>query len=337
MDFSVIIPAFNCEKTIIQTIDSIESVQIDKMEIILVDDGSTDCTSEVCKKIIDKYSNVNYYYQNNAGVSVARNNGLKHAKGEYVLFWDSDDSANSNLLKQCMLTAKNNDVDLLIFGMKQKRTYKQKSLYVELFQCKKEELLLQLDFEKRLAGLFDINYLSSSCNKVFKRTLCQRISFNTSKRVFEDLLFVLEYLKYCKRIIVLPHIAYIYSVDLSVNRASRYKYVIDFEEYMKEFQCAVIDLETELGTELPDLRNRIKRVYEWILQDKLFYCTFSELKELDPRRLRVTLFGEEYKPYSLYSRLFFANKLLSLRMHCLYYSVLNSMKRIRKRNNCSTD
>ena len=73
MDFSVIIPAYNCESSIAKTVESICDVQIEEMEIIIVDDGSTDNTSNECRSLAEQYQHVKYYYQENQGVSAARN------------------------------------------------------------------------------------------------------------------------------------------------------------------------------------------------------------------------------------------------------------------------
>lgn len=87
--FSVIIPAFNAEKFINNSIQSVLKQTITDFEIVIVDDGSTDCTGEIVKSIDDQ--RIRYIKQENAGVSVARNTGIKVSKGEFVCFLDADD------------------------------------------------------------------------------------------------------------------------------------------------------------------------------------------------------------------------------------------------------
>src|SRR4051812_14236148 len=85
--FSVIIPAYNAANTIRKTLESLQKQTFKDFEILVVDDGSTDNT----KEIVEQHSTVKYIYQNNAGPGKARNNGSKHASGEYLIFLDADD------------------------------------------------------------------------------------------------------------------------------------------------------------------------------------------------------------------------------------------------------
>lgn len=91
MKYSVIIPVYNSEKTIKRCINSIASQERTDVEIIVINDGSTDMTESICNKMQSKYDNITYIFKENGGVSSARNSGLSVAKGKYVMFIDSDD------------------------------------------------------------------------------------------------------------------------------------------------------------------------------------------------------------------------------------------------------
>lgn len=327
MDFSVIIPAYNCEKTIKQTVDSFEAVKYDSMEIILVDDGSTDSSCEVCKQIVDKYSNVRYYYQENAGVSAARNFGIQQANGKYILFCDSDDTVNPKLLRKCMLKAIEQDADMLIFGMLFRYYYHDRFTKEKELKCDNEVLLETKDFANQLAFLFDINYLSSACNKILKRSLCLKVSFNTSKKIFEDLLYVLEYLNYCSTVILMPDLVYIYQVKLPKNNSSKTKCIENFDIYMKEFHNAVLNLEDYTGTELLELRKRIICVYEIILQDKLFNSSYRELKKLEMGKLSVSFFEKSYVPSKKALQLYFSHRFIALKTYFFSHAVIGKIKK----------
>lgn len=95
--FSVIIPAYNAEPFIRNSIQSVLAQTVDDFEIVVVDDGSKDNTKEVIKSIEDL--RIRYIYQENAGVSAARNKGIQSAKGEYVCFLDADDLWKPNHLE----------------------------------------------------------------------------------------------------------------------------------------------------------------------------------------------------------------------------------------------
>ena len=92
MKFSVIVPVFNREKTIANVIESVVTQSYTAWELLLIDDGSTDSTSEICKKYAAREEKIIYIYKENGGVSTARNCGLKAATGDYIVFLDSDNS-----------------------------------------------------------------------------------------------------------------------------------------------------------------------------------------------------------------------------------------------------
>ena len=95
MKYSVIIPVYNSEKTIKRCIESIAVQRRSNVEIIVVNDGSTDMSDSICKNLQSKYDNIIYIFKENNGVSSARNSGLSVAKGKYVIFVDSDDYVDS--------------------------------------------------------------------------------------------------------------------------------------------------------------------------------------------------------------------------------------------------
>lgn len=95
---SIVIPCFNAEKTLIRTLDSVMDQKYKTIEVIIVDDGSTDGTSEIIKQYEKKYSFVKSIAQQNKGVSAARNNGVKIAKGNWIAFLDADDIFYKNSL-----------------------------------------------------------------------------------------------------------------------------------------------------------------------------------------------------------------------------------------------
>ena len=91
MTFSIIIPIYNVEKYLRQCIDSVLAENFLDCEIILVNDGSPDGCSEICDEYANKYSHIKVIHKHNGGLSDARNAGIKEAKGDYLIFLDSDD------------------------------------------------------------------------------------------------------------------------------------------------------------------------------------------------------------------------------------------------------
>lgn len=100
--FSIVMATYNTEKYVEEAINSIinQTFEFNKVQFIIVDDGSTDNTGEICKQYSKKYDNIIYHYQENTGQSIARNNGLKLVKGKYLNFLDSDDKLELNALEE---------------------------------------------------------------------------------------------------------------------------------------------------------------------------------------------------------------------------------------------
>lgn len=123
---SIIIPCYNCEKTIERCINSIQNQSFTDFEALLIDDGSTDNTPQIIKKTIINDNRFQYHHQKNEGVSSARNHVLKKIKGEYISFIDSDDYIEKEFIQQLLKAIQKNNVKLsacsnkMIFKNKEK-------------------------------------------------------------------------------------------------------------------------------------------------------------------------------------------------------------------------
>lgn len=114
---SIIIPAYNVEKYLPECLDSILKQSITDYEILIIDDGSTDCTKEIAKRYQQEHKeSIWIYEQNNMGPSGARNRGLEEAAGEYILYIDSDDFIETDMLEQLIKKTEKYDLDVLLFA-----------------------------------------------------------------------------------------------------------------------------------------------------------------------------------------------------------------------------
>lgn len=114
--FSVIVPLYNVSKYLQECIDSIISQNFEDFEIILINDGSTDNSGEICETYAEKHSNIKYYSKENGGLSLARNFGIDKADGDYLLFIDSDDFlTDPDFLAKIFTLIKNNTCDFVIY------------------------------------------------------------------------------------------------------------------------------------------------------------------------------------------------------------------------------
>ena len=97
---SIIVPVYNVEKYLKRCIDSLINQTLKDIEIIVVDDGSTDNSGQIIKKYQEKNSNIKYYKKENGGLSDARNYGMKYAQSEYIAFLDSDDFVDKTMYEK---------------------------------------------------------------------------------------------------------------------------------------------------------------------------------------------------------------------------------------------
>lgn len=111
---SMIIPAYNAGSCIARCIDTVLAQSQVDVEIIAVDDGSADHTSEIIDWYAEKYENVVAIHQGNSGVAAARNAGIEHAKGEYIGFVDADDMIRPCMIERMYRSAMNNNCDVVI-------------------------------------------------------------------------------------------------------------------------------------------------------------------------------------------------------------------------------
>lgn len=203
---SVILPVYNCEKHLEKAIRSVvEQTAFESVELILVDDGSTDSSAAICDRFAREFTNIVAVHQKNSGVSAARNHGMKRAKGEYLTFIDSDDMYEKSYIRE-MLRHRENDLVCCDYYIKNR--------------CEKN---LGRLFESGCCCDFDNSFFKKviqpefySCwNKFFKKSLVEKngVRFPVGVKYAEDMVFVLEYLRHCKSFYFVENPLYFYNVN----------------------------------------------------------------------------------------------------------------------------
>lgn len=138
---SIIIPVFNNESTIEETIKSVISQDYENLEVIIVNDGSTDRTIEILEKISNQYQKIQVYSKENEGVSAARNYGFKRSQGKYVVFLDADDLLAKTFISECADVMDNNNTLSVVYTQ------------VQFFERQSGIFKLpKLDFQRLLSG-----------------------------------------------------------------------------------------------------------------------------------------------------------------------------------------
>lgn len=162
MLFSIVIPVYNGEKYIGECIESILNQSINEYEIIIVDDGSTDSTFSLCKEYVKNYRNIRLFHQENKGVVFARAKGAAMAKGEYLLFCDSDDKIYSKTLELIRNVILETHSEVITFNMA-RHIEKLKEIQVGSYYNK-------LDIENKIFPFL----LENKYGKYFNNNLCLR-------------------------------------------------------------------------------------------------------------------------------------------------------------------
>lgn len=204
---SIIVPVYNCEDFFVRCVDSLINQTLEDIEIILVDDGSTDSTPLLCDKAKEKDNRIKVIHKENEGAGKARNAGLEIAEGEYIGFVDSDDFTEPDMYQVLYEKATLNSSQLVISGIRyvdgnvfSKAGETEVLSYFDEdthFEGKEEINKLRLGFAGSLPNeKEDSRYGTSVWKNLFKRDviLTNSLKFESEREMLsEDLLFLLDY------------------------------------------------------------------------------------------------------------------------------------------------
>ena len=204
---SVLVPMYNAEKTIARCIKSILKQTHKNLEIILLDDGSTDQTYEIAKTfaVADKRIKL-LRKENEKNISKTRNFLLDHFSGNYFVWVDSDDVVHKNYMARLLYTIKSQNADLGICGYQTKLT---NSPFIQS-PFHKTCVYENLEMYQKIILTQKVGFML--WNKIFKKDLLEKIRFDESLKFGEDFGFTLDYLNKCKKI--------------AFNNSKLYKYIL---------------------------------------------------------------------------------------------------------------
>lgn len=272
MKYSVIIPAYQAEKTISRCLDSLLAGIRDDTEILVINDGSTDRTHEICMDYAEKYGCILYFRQLNKGVSAARNVGLSHACGEYILFVDSDDFVSPGLFAEVdqKIFA---ECDFMMFG----------SAVFDGTKTRKRPLRNGVihtpqDMQKFICKYLIRQRLNAPFAKVFRRQILvdHDIRFDERLPIGEDKVFVVQYLVHARNAVMIREPLYTLSVE---NKRS-------LSQKQRKDICDHILLEHQLLFEAAkqyDYRSQLKKAVCYSY-DRSAYTVMRELHKFDYSR-----------------------------------------------------
>lgn len=206
IDVSVIVPIYNCEKYIERTISNLKRQNLHNIEFILINDGSVDKTDEIIKKNIENDSRFRYFYQQNAGVSSARNLGLKNCNGNYICFIDSDDIFENNMFQE-LFSLVNENYDIAITSIKKQ------NISGNIITLPETSKKMDFDNEKGLIEWFKKSFEPMTlAGKIFSKEIVRGLSFEDGRSSNEDKYFIFLTLLKAKKIIYYDKQFYVYEM-----------------------------------------------------------------------------------------------------------------------------
>ena len=272
---SIIVPVYNAENVVERCITSLLCQNYSDFEIILVNDGSTDNSAEICEKFQKKNSNISYLSQTNKGVSAARNLGIKAAKGAWLVFVDADDIVTNNM---CSLIKSNIDIDtdLMLFDFKEfsQETIKFKEDKVVDYEVycysQKDKNVLQ---KKAFGYTKDLPEVKTSLRtpwaKAYRSKFLNnyKLHYPMDIRMGQDFLFNLRVLEHIAKIKYIKTTTYYYYYN---SGSTTHRYKPDMEKIDRGFYAA-LDMHMQNFSDKEDLE---LPYYASVLDGLLLYLKY---------------------------------------------------------------
>lgn len=328
---SVIIPVYNHEVLVRECVESVLKQTYKKLEIILVNDFSTDRSSEVCKEMEQEYENVYYYEQeSNQGPLAARVRGIKESKGDYVIFCDADDMLPENCVESLVKGHEKMKTNLVIGNFAQKYDDKivdnKSRMPVGIY--KNEELLTRQIDDGSLSGIF----ISSQCGKLYERVCVDKFidSLPLNVRINEDGVFNTYYLLNSSNVGVISDRVY-----LERSRKRTAKKDVNLELFSPSNEALMELREQWPNKESFDIQMKRRKISTtfilsfWVCNHSGFVKARRILKklwtELELEKLQKVVLEENMR---VYKRTFF--KLMKYKCYLLFFAGIRISPLIRK-------
>lgn len=226
---SVIIPVYNVSDYLSHCIDSLLSQTCHDFELVLVDDGSTDGSAEICDAYASKDARIKVVHQANGGVSSARNKGIEMAKGEYVCFVDADDWVEKDMIELLYSAADNKKADFVYCDYIQEKDNDVN--YIETARC--------VENDSRATKMNILNgWFVSSCMSIIRRSILTQhnIRFNEYLRYNEDFNFIAKCLPYFDIINKVEKALYHYNENNLSSAIHKQSNQQGLDEYMSQVE-----------------------------------------------------------------------------------------------------
>ena len=302
---SIIVPVYNVEKYIDKCINSILNQTFKDFELILVDDGSTDSSGDICDKYREIDDRVIVIHKENGGLSSARNIGLKYSKGQYIGFIDGDDYVEKDMYKKLYSVCKDNNCEISIckFGHEVDGKY---------IGTQEDEYIKIMNNYEGMEELFrGVLYRVSSCNKLYKATIFKDITFPEG-RIHEDLSTTYKLFSNANKVAYINYAGYIYvkrsnSILTSKYNKKRLDAFIGWNE--------ILDF---INRRYPKLKNIVYSCYTYACIDHMYYI----LNQVQDKNEKRELLNVIKKNLNMYYSDILKNKIITIK-YKLLISMLN--------------
>lgn len=231
---SVIMPVYNAETSLKRSIESVLAQTYGNIELIIVNDGSSDNSEKVCLSYDD--IRINYISQKNEGVSAARNNALKAAKGDYIAFLDADDYLDPQFCEKLLsvLEAQNADISICMNNRVYQKLDANGNIkeYIKNPKCKIRDVF---SISSEEYDFYDMYSHWTVWGALYKKSLLDGVRFRKGLYVGEDTYFLAELIKKAKRIAFLDEylLYYIYALDSASHGKFNSKKYTELESWRK--------------------------------------------------------------------------------------------------------
>lgn len=273
---SIIVPIYNTSHSLRKCLDSLVEQTYRNVEILLIDDGSTDGSAEICKLYKKRNKQIIYIYQKNQGVSKARNTGLDYATGEYITFVDSDDYVKKDFIEILVKGIANNELSVCGYYLV---NCQDDVIDSNLCGERREIQLTSDEYIDSLYGQGEYGYQGYPVNKLYLKKVieCHHLRFDEKIKYNEDRLFVLKYLLYCETIHYNEVPLYLYvqhknSATGNFRKMSGKKLLTEFYAFENMLEILKKTGKKAYDTAILEACNRARVIYRYIER--------SEKKEL---------------------------------------------------------
>jgi len=282
---SVILPVYNVENYLKECLDSVINQSYKNLEIICVNDGSTDNSLEILKKYETKDSRVKLIDQENQGVSAARNQGIKHATGDYIAFVDPDDILERNAYEITLKKMKK-DVDIIIFGY---------TAFPNATGWWKHagDNIDKIYTNDSINAYFDCHISHIVWNKLYKKSIIDEnnIEFDTNLKMAEDVDFNLQIFVHTKKVQLIENKFYNYRLkrknsltDIYVGKSKSENHEILYENVLKNWsRLNLLD------------KNNSTRVFTYFVN--ITYNTLNEMSKHSDKQIHARNFMKLIRDY----------------------------------------